>query len=192
MILDLKLYIIADHNTLSNIFKIIGDGSNYNAKIEFVNEENPEGTASALKLLKGIVKTTFLAVQCDLIIDHVNLLDLWQHHLQGKNVSTLLVSSSVFPQGSGKIYGAIKMHGNKVLSYVERQLPNNIETSIYFGGVFVAEPELLAYNGKSLEFEVFPQLAKRGYLGGILTCEDHLHIHTHQDLINVRKRLKEI
>ncbi len=184
------IYIIADHNTLTNIFKIIGDGSDYNVKIEFINEENSEGSASALKLLKGIIKTTFLVVQCDLVFSHVNLLELWQQHLQGKFVATALVSSSILP-GNKILYGHIKMQGNRVLFYIEKPIPKKVESSIFFGGIFIAEPDIFAYPGKSLEFDIFPELARRGYLGGLITSSEHLHVHTNEDLKRVKKILKE-
>ena len=49
-----KIYIVSDHLTLTNIFKIIGDGSDFKTHIEFIDEEIQEGSSSALKLLKGI------------------------------------------------------------------------------------------------------------------------------------------
>src|SRR3989344_8501869 len=100
------IYIIAPHETLTHIFKIIRDGSDYNVKIEFVNEEVQEGSASALKLLKEKIKTTFLVVHCDLIFDEINLLELWQQHLQEKMVVTILVCSDLVPSG---IFGHVNL-----------------------------------------------------------------------------------
>jgi len=185
-----NIFIVADHNTLTNIFKIIGDGSDHGVKIEFIDEEIQEGSALALKLLKGKIKTTFLCVQCDIIFEDVNLLELWNLHLQEKMVATMVVRSSIVPSDKC-IYGHVKLEGNKILSYVEKPTPNRLKSSLFFGGIFVAEPEIFAYTGKSLEKDVFPELARRGLLGGQVTSEEHLHVHTHKDLINIRKILKE-
>lgn len=188
------IYIVAPHKTLTNIFKIIGDGSDYKAKIKFVDEEVQEGSASALKLLRGKIKTTFLVVHCDLIFDYVNLLELWQQHLQEKMLATILVSSRSIGSITSKdrgMFGHVHLEGHKVLSFTEKPTPRKLKSSIFFGGIFVAEPEIFGYGGKSLEFDVFPELVKRGFLGGQMGGSEHLHIHTHKDLINVRKKLRE-
>ncbi|GAI67098.1 unnamed protein product, partial [marine sediment metagenome] len=96
---------MADHDTLTNIFKIMGDGSDYGVKIEFIDEERPEGTASALKLLKGKINTTFLVAHSDFIFDGVNLLELWQQHLQEKMIATILIYSDVLIPKDRTLYG---------------------------------------------------------------------------------------
>jgi NDP-sugar pyrophosphorylase family protein len=185
-----NIYIIGDHSNLTNIFKIIGDGTDYKFKIEYINEEIQEGSASALKLLKGRVKTTFLVVQSDIIFDDVNLNELWQQHLQERTTATMIVCSDILPVDKAR-YGHVTVGGSKVLSYIEKPIGRNFKSSIFFGGIFVAEPEIFSYYGKSLELDIFPELAKRGVLGGRMSSTEHLHIHTHEDLINVRKKLIE-
>ncbi|MBU1135995.1 MAG: sugar phosphate nucleotidyltransferase [Nanoarchaeota archaeon] len=183
-----KIYLIANHLTLTNIFKIIGDGSDYKVKIEFVNEEIEQGTASALKLLKNKINNTFLVVHCDLIFDDVNLLELWQKHLDEKKVATLLVSSPVV-EPNKPLTGNVKLEGNNIIAYIEKPNRKKINSAIFCRGIFVAEPEIFSYSGKSLEFDVWPELAKKMLLGGHVSCTEHLHVHTHEDLINVRKKL---
>ena len=160
-----NIYIVAPHETLTNIFKIIGDGSNFNVKVEYVDEETQEGSASALKLLNGKIKTTFLVVQCDLIIDYVDLLDIWNKHIQEKAVATMLICSEVQPKNQVR-YGHVSLNGNKIISYEEKPLLKNLKSSIFFAGIFVSEPEIFKCPGKSLEFNIFPDLAKRGLLAG--------------------------
>ncbi len=184
-----NIYIIADHKTLTNIFKIIGDGSAYSAKIEYIDEEVPQGTAAAIKLLKGKVKKTFLVVYCDTLLDNLNIPELWNHHMKEKMTSTILASSSIL-SNDDTLFGQLKLEGNKVLSYMEKTAPRKINSSIYSRGIYVMEPEIFSYPGKDLESEVFPELAKRKLLGGIISSADHLHVHTHEDLIEVRKKLK--
>ncbi len=182
------IYIVATHNTLANIFRLIGDGSTYNVKIEFVTEEAEEGTAAALKLLRGKIKTTFLVVWCDIIFDEVNLLELWQQHLQYKMTATLLVSSAIMPNTKG-LWGHVKLEGNKIVSYLEKPTPTKMRSSIFVTGIFVAEPEIFTYAGKSLELDVFPELARRRLLGGQVSSADYLHVHTLADLKEVRRKL---
>lgn len=185
------IYIIADHQTLTNIFKIMGDGLSHNVKIEYIDEEIPEGTAAAIKLLKGKVKKTFLVVYCDTLLDNLNILELWNHHQKEKMTATILASGSII-SNNDTLFGQLNLEGNKVLSYIEKTAPRKINSSIYSRGIYVFEPEIFSYLGKDLESEVFPELAKRKLLGGIISSADHLHVHTHEDLIDVRKKLKEL
>ena len=186
-----NIYIVAPHETLTNVFKIVGNGSNFNVKIEYVDEETQEGSASALKLLNGKIKTTFLVVQCDLIITYVNLLDIWNKHLQEKAVATMLICSDVQPKNQVR-YGHVCLNGNKIISYEEKPLLKRLKSSIFFAGIFVAEPEILKCRGRSLEYELFPELAKRGLLLGAYSDLPHLHIHTKEDLKRVKKILNEM
>jgi len=184
-----NIYIIAPHNILTNIFKIIGNGSDYQTKVEFVDEEVEQGNASALKLLKGKIKTTFLIVQCDLIFEHIDLMKLWQQHLQEKMVATMLISSSVL-LGNKVLYGHVVLEGNKILSYIEKPAQRNLKSSIFCGGLVIAEPEIFSYSGNSLEHDIYPELARRRLIGGQVSSAEHLHVHTREDLIKVRKKLK--
>ena len=183
------IYIIADHKTLTSIFKIIGDGTSHNVKIEYIDEENPMGTAAALKLLKGKIKKTFLVVYCDTILDNLNILDFWNHHLREKTTATILASSTV-TSDNDTLFGQLKLEGNKVISYIEKTASKKFDSSIFSRGIYIFEPEIFSYQGKDLESEIFPELAKRKVLGGIISSANHLHIHTHEDLVDVRKKLK--
>ena len=187
-----NIYVIAEHDTLTNIFNLVGDGSLYKSKIEFINEEKTtKGNASALKILRGKIKTTFLVLQNDLVIDHINLLELWKQHIQDKNVATLLVCSKI-AQEKTIMYGHVGLERNKVISFIEKPALKNVESSLFFGGIFVAEPAILNYNGDFFELDIFPELAKRNLLGGQITNKEHLHIHTREDLARVKRKIKEI
>jgi len=182
------IYILANKETLTTIFKIIGDGSTFNSKIEYADEENCDGTAATLKWLKGKVKSTFLVAWCDIIFDNVNLASLWKQHLNEKTIATLLVNSSLLSKKQG-LCGQVQLEGNKITSYIEKPPPAKCQSSIFFGGIFVAEPELLSFDGKSLEHDVFPELAKRRLLGGQLSSAEYLHVHSREDLNRVKSKL---
>lgn len=183
------VYIVADHKTLTNIFRIIGKCADSNIKIGYIDEEEQEGAAAALKLLKGKIKTTFLVVQCDIVLDNIDLVELWKQHLEDKMIITMRVCSSLTPSNTN-LFGHVIMEGRKIFSYDEKPAPKKVTSSLFFGGVFVAEPEFFSYPGKSLEYDVFPELARRRLLGGHITSSAHLHVHTNEDLINVKKYLK--
>ena len=186
-----KIYIIGIRDILTNIFKIIGDGSDFNVKIEYINEESQNGTASAIKLLKGKIISTFLLVHSDVILDHINLLEIWQKHLQNKVVATLLTGSPHNPSKS-TIHGNVCLEGDKIVRYIEKPNKTDLKSSMFVRGVFVMEPEILSCPGNSLEFDVFPALMKKELISGYISATEHLHIHTKEDLEIVKKKFKEI
>ena len=185
------IYIIGIRDILTNIFKIIGDGSDFNVKIEYINEESQNGTASAIKLIKGKVNSTFLLIHSDIIIDHINLLEIWQKHLQDKVVATILIGSPYNP-GKNSIHGNVCLEGNRIVRYIEKPNKKELKSSMFIRGVFVLEPEILSCPGNSLEFDVFPILMKKGLLSGHISATETLHIHTKEDLEIVKKKFKEI
>lgn len=185
------IYIIADHKTLTNIFKIIGEGLERNVKIEYINEEEQSGTGAALKLLKGKINKAFLLIYCDTLLDNINLNDLWNHHLKEKNIATILLSSPPEIPSNEIMLGNVHLEGNKITSFVESS-PKKIGSSLFSRGIYVIEPEIFSYPGRSLESDIIPELAKRRLLGGVISSAEHLHIHTHEDLLDVRKKLKEL
>ncbi|HIH21315.1 MAG TPA: hypothetical protein HA222_01475 [Candidatus Diapherotrites archaeon] len=184
-----NIFIIAEKETLTSIFRIIEDGSAFGVKIEYVHEEGNEGTAVTLKSIRGKVKTAFLAVWCDIIFDDVNLRELWKQHLNGKTIATLIVNSSMLSKKEHGLLGQVHLEGNKITSFIEKSTPAKCKSAIFFGGIFAANPELLEYEGKSLEWDVFPVLARKRLLGGQSSSAEYLHIHTKKDLLRVRKRI---
>jgi len=186
-----SICIIATHDILTNIFRIVGDGSDFNVKIDYINEESQNGTASAIKLLKGKIKSTFLLVHSDIIFDHINLNELWQKHLQDKAVITILIGSPYDPK-ENSMHGNVSLEGNRVVRYIEKPDRKSLESSTFARGIYVIEPEVLSSTGNSLEFEVIPELIKKRLVNGYLSSTDHLHIHTKRDVKEVKKKFKEL
>jgi len=179
------IYIIAGRNVLTEIIKVIGDGSEYGVKINLIDEKEPLGDANSLKLLRGKVKTTFLVVNADIIFKKVNLKKLWNSHLRQKGIATLLICSSPYNMRN---VGTVKMEGNKIIEFNEK--PLRTESTLFWFGIFVAEPEIINYDGLSLGNCVFPKLAEKGFLYGHLVGEEYLHIHTKADLKRIESKLK--
>jgi mannose-1-phosphate guanylyltransferase len=179
------IYIIAGRSILTEIIKTIGDGSEYGVKINLIDEKEPKGDANSLKLLRGKIKTTFLVVNSDIIFSKVNLKKLWDSHLRQKGIATLLICSSPYNMRN---VGTVKMEENKIIEFNEK--PIRAESNLFWFGIFVAEPEIINYDGLSLGANVFSQLAKKGFLYGHLVGEEYLHVHTKADLKKIENKLK--
>lgn len=182
------IYIVGRKPILNEMFKVVGNGSEFGVKIEYVDEKiDAKGSADSLRLLKGKIKNSFLTVFCDIIIDNIDLKGLWEEHLRRKAMTTLLIATSPKANFSG---GIIFMEGNKVKRFLEK--PKKVESFIFFTGVFISEPEIFEYSGKSLQYHVFPKLAEKGMLYGYLSDKEHLHFHSKKDILRLEKKLKEM
>ncbi|MBS3150805.1 hypothetical protein J4443_00290 [Candidatus Woesearchaeota archaeon] len=181
------IYIIGEQPVLSSIFNLVGDGSRYGVKIKFVEDENPTGTASSLRLLKGEIKTTFLIVFGDIIFNKMDINRLWSHHFKQPAIATLMVTTSSLTRGGSSLpikKSPVMVEGNTVIRVykkLRRPIKSLKDSSLIFSSMLVAEPEIIEYIGDSLENDIFPQLAEKGYLYSYLSSEEETHIHSKAD-----------
>jgi len=187
-----NIFIIGEQPVLSSIFNLIGDGSRYGIKIKFIEDENPPGTAASLRLLKGEVKNTFLVVFGDIIFNKMDIKKLWSHHFKHPAIATLMVTSSPLTLGGSTVAikkSPLKVEGNtviKVYPKLIRPIKELRDSAIIFSSIFIAEPEIIEYQGDSLENDIFPRLADKGFLYSYLSSEEEIHIHSKEDAKFVR------
>lgn len=79
-----------------------GDGSRFGVQIDYIEEQEPLGTAGALCYLKGRVTDDFLLINGDLIFD-VDFHRLMDFHKNKKAAVTLLIHPNDHPYDSGII-----------------------------------------------------------------------------------------
>jgi NDP-sugar pyrophosphorylase family protein len=182
-----SIFVIGEQPVLASIFNLIGDGSRYGVEIKFVEDSNPPGTATSLRLLKGNIKNTFLVVFGDIIFNKMDIKKLWAHHFKHPAISTLMVTSSPLTLGGSTVpikKSPLKVEGNtviKVFPKLIKPLKELKDSVIIFSSIFIAEPEILEYPGESLENDVFPVLAEKGFLYSYLSSEEEIHIHSKED-----------
>ncbi|MGY4884994.1 MAG: nucleotidyltransferase family protein [Nanobdellota archaeon] len=179
-----KIYIIGRKNLIKEVFSIVKNGEDYGIKIEFVEEISAEGSAESLGLLKNKIKTSFLVLFGDIIFDDINLDKLWYNHIKKIPISTLNLITYGEPSEKGEVF----MEEDKVVNFIQK--PKTKDTYLVFSPIFVCEPELLQYQGKSLERDVFPLLAKKGVLNGYVSAKREIHIHSKKDIIEFNKNRK--
>ncbi len=186
------IFIVGEQPVLSSIFSLIGDGSRYGVKIKFAEDKNPPGTAASLRLLKGEIKSTFLVIFGDIIFNRMDINRLWSHHFKQPAVATLMVTASSLQRGGSTIpvrKSPVKVEGNTVIK-VYKKLRKPIRTlkdsTTIFSSIFIAEPEIMGYAGDSLENDIFPQLAEKGFLYSYLSSEEETHVHSKEDAKFVR------
>lgn len=145
-----------------------GDGSRFGVKIRYVEEKTQAGTAAPLRLAEtALGNQPFVLVYGDVLID-LNLTDLVEHHVTNGGLATIALTSVKNPSE----YGVVKMHGNKVVEFLQKPTGKSGLSHLVWTGVAVCEPNIIdlvpAKGQSALETNVFPKLAEQGNLMGYL------------------------
>lgn len=180
-----NIFIIARSKILTNIFEILKDGSLYGVKVHYIEEKTSNGTASSLRLLRGKISSNFLVVYGDLYFNKINIDDLWKEHLKRGLICTLMLTTSSEPSKKGTVV----MEGNRILRFTQK--PAKSDVYLVFSPIFATSPNLLEYPGKSLEYDVFPQLAEKNLLNGYFSSKKEIHIHNLNDSKKINKKSQQ-
>lgn len=166
-----EIFLIARSKILTKAFSYFGNGNAYGVKINYIEEKKSGGTFETLKLLKGKINSNFLVVYDDIIFDKVKVKELWEYHSRSHSISTIMLTTSSEPSGKGNVV----VQGSKVLNFIQK--PKRSDNYIVFSPIFIAEPEILDYQGVSLERDIFPELARNGLLAGHISSVKEVHVH---------------
>lgn len=142
-----------------------GNGKKFGVHIEYVVEEKPVGTGGALKKAEKLIHDeTFLVLHGDILAD-INLSDLIAFHKSQGLIATIALTSTIDPS----IYGSVKLHGAKIVDFVEKPPKGSTSSLLINTGIYVLEKNVFEYLPKKDSFlleDIFPSLAKKDNLGG--------------------------
>ncbi|MEM3373785.1 MAG: sugar phosphate nucleotidyltransferase [Candidatus Woesearchaeota archaeon] len=175
-----KIYIIAQEKIINSVFPIIQNGSKYGVSVEYIEERESLGTFYTLSLIRGKIKGSFLVLYGDIYFSDLDLDKLWEEHIKRKGIATLLLTTTPEPEKKG----IVKIEGSKILEF--QQKPEKTDIYLGFSSIFIAQPEILEYQGKSLEEDIFPLLAKKGLLNGYLTTCKIIKIRKKEDTYSIK------
>ncbi len=163
--------------------------------LEYVVEPRPMGTAGGIRhAARGRISGTFLALNGDVLAD-APLADLVAMHRERGASATIALSRVDDPSR----YGLVRIDGDgRVLAFLEKPEPEEIDTDLINAGAYVLEPSVLDLieegRAVSIEREIFPSLigaglhalAQPGYWSDVGTPESY--IAAHHDLLAGRIR----
>ncbi|MFA6420287.1 MAG: sugar phosphate nucleotidyltransferase [archaeon] len=182
-----EVTIIAQKRNLERIEQVLSKEKIPNIDINFVeNPPYPKGSMDTLRSA-GILTGTTLFAFGDIIFFNNNIQNFWKTHLLYKGTATLYVQA--FMKKSGRA-GVVTIEGNKITSFVQKS--GQEFSLIHFGAVFIAEPNILDYEGHSLEYDIFPKMAKRKDLIGYLSENPIRHFHTEKELKLIEEEIKNL
>jgi NDP-sugar pyrophosphorylase family protein len=165
---------------------LLAEDSHLGIKILYVEEEQPLGTAGAVKAIENQLNhEPFLVIHAD-ILTNINLADFITFHKQEKTLATIAVK----PRDAEKKYGKVMLQGNKITEFAEKEKSEGI--SIINTGVYMLQPDVLNLIdvGKPAQFEtdVFPKLAAIHELSAFLFQGIWFDISDSESYLGAKKR----
>ncbi len=139
-----------------------GDGTGWGARLTYVMEKEPLGTAGAVKNAEPHLDGTFCVFNGD-IITSIDLRGMLAFHRQHKAKVTIALT----PVEDPSAYGVVVTTGEgRVTDFIEKPPRDEAPTNRINAGIYVIEPEVLdgVPAGKPFMFErhLFPTLLEKG------------------------------
>jgi mannose-1-phosphate guanylyltransferase len=136
-------------------------------RLEYRIEEEPLGTGGAIRFAAEGVDETFFALNGDSLRE-TDLGALLAFHRERETRATILLT----PVEDPSRYGLVRLHRDgRVLSFLEKPRPEEIDTNLINAGMYVLEPDVLdlipAGRPVSIEREVFPRLVEEQAVCGV-------------------------
>lgn len=146
---------MAIHYRAEQIQAYFGDGSRWNARIRYIHEKEPLGTAGALSLLPQRFETPFLLMNGDLVT-RLNYRSLYRFHQDiGADMTICVKEHEVHVP-----YGVIEMENGFVRNLSEKPMNRFLINA----GIYILDPHLLRYvpSRRFNMTELVQQLATEG------------------------------
>jgi len=144
------------------LIKSIGDGLEYNASILYSFEENPAGTAGAVRRVANFIDDTFVVAMGDLLCD-VDFKALHDFHKRKGGVVTIALTEVEDPLQ----YGIVGLDENgRIAKFKEKPKKEEAFSNLVNAGIYILEPEVLEFIPTDQKFDfakdLFPKLLSKG------------------------------
>jgi mannose-1-phosphate guanylyltransferase len=141
----------------------IGDGSEHGITIEYSYEDEPRGTAGAIKLLEERLDDTFVAVNGDVFADF-DLKKEINEHIRSKASLTISLTEVDNPCE----FGIARLDDDgRILEFKEKPKPEEVFSKLVNAGIYVVEKNILAHVPSDTMYDFSKELTidimKKGY-----------------------------
>lgn len=144
------------------LIRSVGAGSRLGAAILYSFEEEPVGTAGAVKKVAGFLDGTFVVASGDVLAD-VDVAQLLAVHKSRGAAATMALTRVDRPSEFG-IVGLDD--GHRVVRFAEKPAPKDVFSNLVNAGIYVLEPDVLDLVPAGTKFDfskqVFPAMLERG------------------------------
>jgi NDP-sugar pyrophosphorylase family protein len=139
-----------------------GDGSVFGVHLEYSHEKEILGTAGGVKALEWFLDETFVVVYGD-ILTSLNLERVLRAHRRARAAVTVVLYHVPNPWECGLVDMDA---GGRILRFVEKPPKEEVFTDLANAGVYIVEPDTLAYvpENRFYDFghDLFPELLAAG------------------------------
>ena len=121
------------------IQKLFGDGRNSGVRLDYCIEEEPRGTAGAVKNAEQYLRESFFVLNGDVFTD-MNLTDMLAYHRKKKAQATIALTQVENPSA----FGVVETDDEgRVKRFIEKPPPGTETTNWINAGTYILEPEVL-------------------------------------------------
>lgn len=170
------------------IISHFGKQTSFGLEIEYSIEKEPLGTAGAIKLAEPLLEENFFCLNGDLIMAF-DLNAFSEFHSKNNSLATILLRRVE----DTKDLGIVLVQGKKILRFAEKN--QAFDSKITNAGAYILNKKIIEYipEGKSsLEYDVFPKIAKEGKLYGFQPKIDYwYHITDIPSLKKIENQLRK-
>ncbi|MBI2843589.1 MAG: NDP-sugar synthase [Armatimonadetes bacterium] len=152
--------IVALSDQAKEIVEHFGDGSLWDVNIRYSVEDEPRGTAGAVKLIQPYISGTFLVVSGDTITD-IDLSEAIEFHREKSAIATMLLHQVVDPAD----YGIVQQEDDgRITRLLEKPRSSEVFSRTVNTGIYVLEPEALSsipyFTTYDFSRDLFPRMLR--------------------------------
>lgn len=187
-----EIIIIGFQEIITQIFSVLGTGTQLGINITYIEEKKPRGVAKTLENAKEYLKSDFLMIPGDCYFDF-DLTELQRFHLMHDGVASLVIYAGLNQPPEAQRKGRVKLLGTKIIYYEEKPI-NVAKTHLLSTLIGFLSPEIFSYipmkEHCSLQEEVFPTLVEKQKIYGFMFDGDWINIHNAEDINKVKELLE--
>ncbi len=144
------------------------DGSKFGVQIHYIEEKKKVGTGGSLKAaMRELGREPFLMLWGDVLID-IDLGDFINFYLEEPVALSVALTSAPDPTD----YGSVRLHGNRIVEYVEKPRKTKNTSHLVSAGVHIVDPTISQFMPQKshfmLEKDVIPELVSSSQIKGYL------------------------
>lgn len=141
----------------------IGDGSNLGIKITYSFEDEPLGTAGAIKMIEDDLHDTFVAINGD-VFSRIDVSEVVREHFSSGAAVTISLTEVENPCE----YGIARVEDDgRISEFKEKPKPEEVFSNLINAGIYVVQKEVLKYVPGSGQYdfskELVPDLMEKSY-----------------------------
>jgi bifunctional UDP-N-acetylglucosamine pyrophosphorylase/glucosamine-1-phosphate N-acetyltransferase len=185
--------LIVVHYKAEQLKHILGDGSRYGLRIDYVDQTEMKGTADAIETLEPHVNEDFLLIYGDILTTSEVIKTVLEGHIKEKPA----VSMGIVEVERPEHYGIVKLEGDNVIDILEKPKTGEAPTNLANAGIYAFSQEIFEEIRKTSpsprgELEITSTLkllieGKKKILGLRIPSNDWFDIGRPWDLLEANK-----